>query len=233
MTTLSTHRVLITGFYDWRDLGDPPALQRCRDNPSCRVLTGAGVGPRDLKGPLATLLRSHFMDRADVHIEFRLLTVTWGSATQITLDDYDQVIHLGLGVYDSFHRVLIESGAYNHRDGTDAAGHQVDDPIVVNADKILSPSKRVRAGLQRALNASLPSPFKLVKIDARRSNTYLCNETHYRALNWIQSYPRSRLKEAYFVHIPHREGDDDQELARALSPIITSLIDHPTHTSQN
>jgi pyrrolidone-carboxylate peptidase len=233
MTTPSTHRVLITGFYDWRELGEPPALERCRDNPSCRVLAGEGMGPRDLKGPLATLLRSYFVDQGDVHLEFKLLTVTWGSATQLTLDDYDQVIHLGLGVYDSFHRVLIESGAYNYRDGTDAAGHQVDDPIVVNADKILSPSKRVRAGLQRALDTSLPSPFKLVKIDARRSNTYLCNETHYRALNWIQDHPRSRLKEAYFVHIPHREGDDDQALARALSPILISLIHSSKPTPQN
>jgi len=32
-------------------------------------------------------------------------------------------VHLGLGVYDSHHEILLESGAYNARAGPDALGH--------------------------------------------------------------------------------------------------------------
>ncbi|MEM6995755.1 MAG: hypothetical protein AAF721_34920, partial [Myxococcota bacterium] len=32
--------VLVTGFNDWKELGDPPNVWRCRDNPSCRLLLG-------------------------------------------------------------------------------------------------------------------------------------------------------------------------------------------------
>ena len=227
-----THKVLITGFYDWSDLGDPPTFDRCRDNPSCRILAQEGIGPRHFNGPLTTLLRSQIAAQTQINLEFRLLPVTWGSATILTLDKYDQVIHLGLGVYDRFHQILIESGAYNYRDGIDAAGQQRLERIIPNAPKIILPPKAVRHGLQRALNSSLTSPFKLKVIDARRSNTYLCNETYYQALTWLTNHPQKRLKEAYFLHIPHREADDDQPLAQALAQVIISLINHPQLTSQ-
>ena len=229
----STHRVLITGFYDWRDLGEPPVLERCRENPSCRLLAGEGVGPRALKGPLSMILAARFMNQPEVRLEFKLLPVTWESATRLNLDAYDQVIHLGLGVYDSFHRILIESGAYNYRRGKDAAGRSLDEPLITQAPAVLSPPSAVRRGLQRALKVALPPPFKLTAIDARRDNSYLCNETHYRALTWIQEHPKARLKEAYFIHIPHREGDDDRALAHAISPIISSLIHLPTRPPHN
>ena len=225
------HKVLITGFYDWRDLGDPPEFRRCRDNPSCRMLAGEGIGPRDLTGPLTDHLRKFSKNIPQVHVEFALLPVTWESAKRISLAEYDQVIHLGLGVYDSFHRIIIESGAYNYRRGSDAAGLSRDEVMISEMAQVLHPTPPVRAGLKRALNMSLPSPFRLIEVKARPENVYLCNETHYRSLNWLYQYPKGRLKEAYFLHIPHRKGNYDQELARALAQIVTILIHSPLSPS--
>ena len=118
-----TRHVLVTGFYDWRDLGIPPQQTRCRDNPSCRILAEEGMGAREYLGPLAKLLKdwSH-SQKPKVHLEFALLPVTWEALGNIPRERYQTIIHLGLGVYDSFHRILIEDGAYNFRKGKDAIG---------------------------------------------------------------------------------------------------------------
>ena len=40
--------------------------------------------------------------------------------------------------------------------------------------------------------------------EARPENTYLCNETHHRALKALDGGPRA----AYFVHLPYAAEDD-------------------------
>lgn len=234
----SPRRALITGFYDWKSLGTPPEVRRCRDNPSCRVLSGVGVGPREFKGPLAKRLRALSAASPELQIDFALLPVTWGSASRLDLTPYHTVIHLGLGVYDTFHQIKIEVGAYNLRRGRDAMGANRDEPIRQGADSTLQPTDEISKGIERALKAKLPSPFRLVAVNARRDNCYLCNETYYGSLELArdqqghqqrdqqshqQGDQQSRLQEAYFIHIPHAEGDDDEPLSEALMRLIQGL----------
>ena len=217
-------RVLITGFYDWKDLGVPPLIDRCRDNPSGRLLVKKGRGSRGFLGPLALKLKewlkanSHFK----IDLNFQILPVVWDQVDQLKLDEYHQVIHLGLGVYDSFHTFLIEEGAYNLHQGRDALGVLRDTTIQPNAPCILTPNPSTQRGLVRATQIDLPSPFKARTISARSENVYLCNATYYRSLMHLSP----QLREAYFIHIPHSEDQDqgDDSLASALLILIQALI---------
>ena len=217
-------RALVTGFYDWRDLGDPPELNRCRENPSCRVLAGEGAGARGFRGPLATRLRAIAKDEGFTHVDFALLPVTWGSAARLDLTRYHVVIHLGLGVYDTFHQIKVERGAYNLRRGRDAAGLNRDEPIESNSAALLKAPTRVERGVEQVLKAQLPPPFRGVLAEAREANAYLCNETHYTSLNQLNSARRGRLREVYFLHIPHAEGGDDGPLSSALESMTRVLL---------
>ena len=96
-------------------------------------------------------------------------------------------------------------------------------PIRDQQPLVLHPPPQVKSGIERALSAKLPTPFFLKRVTARRDNAYLCNATHYEALEFIQTSGSSAL-EAYFVHIPHREGDDDESLSSALFSVIRALI---------
>ena len=125
-------RVLVTGFNDWKDLGDPPNVWRCRDNPSCRLLVGDPIveAPSAFEGPLVEALKDAAGTRA-ITWSFATLPVTWGVTTERTpYADHDVVVHLGLGVYDRDDEVFVEAGGYNLRRGTDAAGRAVEEPIV-------------------------------------------------------------------------------------------------------
>ena len=147
----------------------------------------------------------------------------WSSLHQTSLEEYDQIIHLGLGVYDHFDQILIEEGAYNLHRGRDALNKMRDTVINQGKPQILIPPTQVKKGILRAMNTHLPSPFQLVASPARIDNVYLCNATHYRGLNTLLS-THSKLKEVYFLHIPHRQGDSDLPLAYALESIIKALI---------
>jgi pyrrolidone-carboxylate peptidase len=219
--------ILITGFYDWRDLGSPPDPTRCRDNPSCRILASEGTGTRGFSGPLSTTLKQWSKSQPNLTIEFALLPVTWSGLGQIHRKNYQLIIHLGLGVYDSFHRLLIEDGAYNWRKGKDAIGVSYEEKIQPDQPDILTVPPQVSLGIKRALSAHLPSPFTLVKASARQDNTYLCNATYYEALLHIKTASQEN-REAYFIHLPHREGDDDHALTEAVLEVIkTIIIDTP------
>ena len=219
------HQVLITGFYDWKNLGDPPEVRRCHDNPSCRILANEGVNPASYQGPLALELQAWIQSIPNVQIEFKILPVTWDSINQLNLNQYDQVIHLGLGVYDNFHQIFIEEGAYNLHKGKDATGNTREVIIESSQASILKAPLKVQRKIDHILKSELPSPFQLVKMKARADNSYLCNATHYNSLKHIT--PTSRLQEAYFIHIPHRQGNSDQALSEALAKMIKMLIsDH-------
>ena len=226
-----THKVLITGFYDWKELGTPPQLTRCRDNPSCVVLAGHGIGGRDFQGTLSQMLYHWSKSQKRIILDFKLLPVTWQDLPHTALHQYDQVIHLGLGVYDSFHRILIEEGAYNLHKGKDALRVARNAMILPSQDTILFPPLSIQKGIQHALLVPLPTPFTLSRAQARARNTYLCNATHYRALHHIKTQPKSRLKTAYFLHIPHIQRSEskkhphhDHDLSKALYLIIQNLI---------
>ena len=225
-----TQYVLVTGFYDWRDLGTPPQQTRCRDNPSCRILAKEGIGAREYLGPLANLLKDwNKSQKPKVQLEFALLPVTWEALGNIPRERYQTIIHLGLGVYDSFHRILIEDGAYNFRKGKDAIGVSHKEEIEVKAPVVLQAPLQVAQGIQRALKAQLPKPFHLVKASARKDNVYLCNSTYYEALKSLaqdKNKAQQFKKEAYFIHIPHREGKSDMTLSTAVFEIIKALLDH-------
>ena len=227
-----TRRILITGFYDWRDLGTPPQQTRCRDNPSCRILAKEGLGERGYLGPLAQQLKDWKETyKPQLKLEFALLPVTWEALGSIPRGEFDVIIHLGLGVYDSFHRILVEDGAYNFRQGKDAIGVSRKEKIEAQAPTVLEAPSQVSKGIDRALSTELAPPFKLVRATARKDNVYLCNSTYYEALQSLEisSYnmknSHSIKKEAYFLHLPHREGDSDIALANAVFTVIKALID--------
>ena len=224
MEQSAPRRVLITGFYDWKNLGDPPELERCHDNPSCRVLAGQGVGARGFRGPLARRLKARLEYDPHTRVDFELLPVTWGSASRLDRAQYELVIHLGLGVYDSFDHIKVERGAYNLRRGRDAAGQSRDEQIESSAELTLAPDDAIQSGLKRVMKVKLPKPFQAELALAREGNAYLCNETHYTALSQLYSARRGALREVYFLHIPHAEDGDDAPLSDALAVMIGALL---------
>lgn len=217
--------ILVTGFYDWRDLGTPPQQTRCRDNPSCRILATEGIGARTFSGPLAQLIEKWGQkQRSNIQIDFVLLPVTWETLGTLPRNRYQTIIHLGLGVYDSFHRILIEDGAYNWRKGVDAIGISHEGVIKVGAPSVLPVPSQVTLGISRALNTQLPKPFHLVKATARKDNIFLCNSTYYEALDHLNQDKKSSDREAYFIHIPHRETESDIDLSTAVFEVIKALL---------
>lgn len=82
-------------------------------------------------------------------------------------------------------------------------------------------------------------------VSARNANTYVCNETHFRALQAATAAAAgaaeacrsagaashghgraSRLKAAFFVHVPYPEVAEDYEpLADALQELLLRLVD--------
>jgi hypothetical protein len=207
--------LLLTGFYDWRDLGAPPLLDRCRDNPSCRLT----------RGPLLPLLNAE-AERRGHTLKTHNLPVTWGAAERLDLSAYDAVAHLGLGIYDRHDELWVEEGAWNERRGVDAAGLRRDERITEGADA-LPPTPRAAARLRDLHTLTLPQGFRALPKPARPSNAYLCNETHFRALTAAHARaPSARPLDAYFVHIPYAPPDVQEvgEGERALAEAVAALV---------
>ncbi len=194
-----TPRVLVTGFNDWKELGEPPDAWRCRDNPSGRLLTGeptAGGPPARLEGPLVARLRGS----GGADWTFRTLPVTWGVlAGQPDLDRFDCIINLGLGVYDRDDRLQLERDAFNRRSGEDGLGASVSGAIEPDAAQRIAELPATAERI-RALEGRRMGPYAVQVADARADNVYLCNETHARALSWARRRPG---RTAYFVHLPY------------------------------
>ena len=57
----------------------------------------------------------------------------------------------------------------------------------------------------------------------RAPNTYLCNETHHRALKALDGGPRA----AYFVHLPYAAEDDadHRRLAASVAELLRRLVE--------
>jgi hypothetical protein len=174
---------------------------------------------------------------------------------------YDVVVHLGLGVYDNFTDILIEDGAFNLRcDHTDALGHrppskrlaqQEEDssnnrsPIcdilqgTAATKQVVSRLAAAAASSSSASSSSLPLPggFRLKVVGARPENSYICNETHWRALTALHEVgvgnsdgessqsANGRLRAAYFVHIPYaQDRTDHRALAEAVADVVAHLV---------
>jgi len=208
-------RLLLTGFYDWRDLGAPPALDRCRDNPSCRLT----------RGPLPPPLAAEAARRGAV-LDVVNLPVTWGASERLDLSAYDAALHLGLGVYDRHDELWVEEGAWNARRGVDAAGAGRDERIAPAGAEVLPPTPRVAARLAGLGALALPGGFRALPKPARASNAYLCNETHFRALAAAHARGAApRPLDVYFVHLPYPPPDAGEvgEGERALAAAVGAL----------
>ena len=217
-----TTRVLVTGFHDWRELDGN--VWRCRDNPSCRLLLGAPcpLPPVKRAGPLVAALAG-----ANFHVTFHTLPVIWGAASAIDYSDYDVIVHCGLGVYDNRETILLECGAWNERKGTDAVGRQLAGqsleagaPQRINTPRMLANTTAVVAS---AIGHTLAGGHHLRLAEARPENTYLCNETHHRALKALDGGPRA----AYFVHLPYAAEDDPEHrrLAASVGELLRRLVE--------
>lgn len=214
-------RVLVTGFNDWRELGEPPNVWRCRDNPSCRLLLGAphDSAPSAYEGPLSARLRRR---APDIEWSFATLPVTWEAFAEVPRD-YDVIINLGLGVYDRFDALQLEAGAYNLRNGADAAGHTRHEPIAVGAPEVLpAPDQSPIKHRLESLAGRTIAGYEIVVAEARTDNSYLCNETHYYTLAAVTA-GSSALREAYFLHIPYAENGDYEALAEGVAGVVLAL----------
>lgn len=188
-------RVLVTGFRDF--LGDDVNASRCRDNPACRLL-------------------AHVQD-ADT----QMLPASWNAGSDVRYEDYDVVIHVGLGVYDSTTYCMLERGAYNLVNGSaDATGHApTAGPIEHGASLVLDsmPLGRVASV---AADAGRCASHSLRVVEAREANAYVCNRLHWNALRRVAD-PTCRCAEAYFVHVPYPRRDEDySELGLTLTFIV-------------
>jgi hypothetical protein len=214
-------RVLVTGFNDWHELGEPPNVWRCRDNPSCRLLLGAqhDAMPEIHEGPLVVRLRRR---APDIEWSFATMPVTWEAFAAVP-DDVDLIINIGLGVYDRFDALQLEAGAYNRRQGADAAGQDRSEAIAAGAPDVLAapPNSPIPTRIG-ALAGRTMAGYEILVAAARADNTYLCNETHYHALQALNAGHGS-LREVYFLHIPHAEGGDYEALAEGVAAVVLEL----------
>jgi hypothetical protein len=221
-------RVLVTGFNDWKELGDPPNVWRCRDNPSCRLLLGdeASSRPERFEGPLVDRLQAS-AGGPTIQWDFQTLPVTWGAFETLETEQYDVVINMGLGVYDRFDQLQLEEGAFNERRGTDAAGSTANDPIDPEAARVRSPAEASGIAARLAsLAGTKAGAYDVVVAPARPENSYLCNETHYRALLRLEGSEAEsgRLAQVYFLHIPYAKDDDYATLADGVAELLGQLV---------
>lgn len=213
-------RVLVTGFNDWRELGDPPNLWRCRDNPSCRLLLGDphDAQPQTHAGPLVQRLEA-----AAPELEWRFATmpVTWEVFARVPTD-VDVIINIGLGVYDRFDALQLEAGAYNLRAGADAAGVAKQGSIDPAGATTLAAPPPIAARVASLAGRDIAG-YTVLVAEAREDNSYLCNETHYHALSAL-GRGQGSLREVYFLHIPYAKDDDFAALADGVAGVVLGLL---------
>jgi hypothetical protein len=218
-------RVLVTGFHDWRELGTPPAIWRCRDNPSCRLLLGdVGVDahdpPSDYAGPLVERLER---SAPEITWTFRTLPVTWNVFAEVPTE-HDVIINIGLGVYDRFDALQLERGAYNLQQGDDALGVAGNGAIDPSRATVLEPptTSPIAARID-ALAGTTIAGYEILGGAARADNSYLCNQTHWFALTSVHA-GGAGPREAYFLHIPYAENGEYEPLADAVAGVVLGLV---------
>ena len=224
-------RLLLTGFFDWQDLGSPPELSRSRENPSGRLLMGGGEtdggAAASGRGALAEMLDGAWQREARVEVSVEVLPVVWDVARRLSYDRYDVVIHMGLGVYDHDDVLLLERGAFHRREGLDARGVSPATASFVpglEVDQVIRAPAWLDAGLE-ALDGLVVEGYRVTVKDARADNVFLCNETHARALISLADQARGAGPlAAYFIHLPRPRGANERALALGVKSLIGSLV---------
>jgi hypothetical protein len=250
-------RCLVTGFNDWRNLPSKDAVWTSRENPSSRIILGgaSGAPPLARDGPLPRRLR-----RSSIPVDWSFVTLPtlWRTACGVDYFFYDVVVHLGLGVYDRTDTILVEAGAFNGRvAAADAAGHLPPAPELApfatdlgggggggrsgRSGEVLEAPTRVARTVEAVRGLALGGGlFRVEVAPARRENTYICNETHWRALEAVWAAAAGgggsdgetsghsvggRLRAAFFVHVPYPAGDDNYEpLSAAVAELVERLV---------
>ncbi len=223
-------RILVTGFNDWENLGSPPNVWKCSENPTCRLMLGGETlaRPSSFTGYLPALLRP----RTEFAWTFLTLPTTWGAFETIqNYDTYEVAIHLGLGVYGGVHNVIkIEHGAINLRVGSDASGTAPSSgTVAAGSARPLDAADPISVNIRRIENQTFAG-FTIEREVPRRENSFICNETNYLALEAVR---RSRaaqrtLREAYFLHLPYADPSVStgyQNLARGAAATILALLE--------
>jgi len=230
-------RVLVTGFHDWKDLGDPPNIWKCRDNPSCRLIFGkpCNFPPSTRPGVLPAMLKR--MCPEQYSFDFHSIPVVWGASSSLDLSGYDVAIHIGLGVYDTPTTLILEDGAYNQRRGKDAIGASPkgggtvidsEGPSILSNERVSESLRSFHGTKTGGCDIRRYRKFNVKVLSARASNAYLCNETNWRALSTLQqldskssqSPESSRLKAAYFIHIPYASSFQKEGTRSVPTPSV-------------
>ncbi|MCA9685768.1 MAG: hypothetical protein KC457_26565, partial [Myxococcales bacterium] len=158
------------------------------------------------------------------------LPVTWDAFAEVPRD-VDVIINMGLGVYDRLDALQLEAGAYDLRAGADAMGHERPGPIgapegTAREATLPAPADSPIAGRIAALAGTTVAGYEVRVTPARPENSYLCNETHFRALSALHApKPEQRLREVYFLHIPVAADGDYQALAEAVAGVLLTLVE--------
>jgi len=221
-------KVLVTGFNDWNDLGEPKNIWKCDKNPSCRLLLGSvhTEKPSNYHGPLTQELEKE----SQIEWHYITLPVLWHIAESIEYAKYDIVIHLGLNNFLPRNNFNIEYGAFNLRLGKDALGRSrlevIDDDL--NENKIYPyPNAREMEAVFGQIDGKTLMGYKVEIKKAYPQNSYICNETNFTALKHLQQNfikpSSSLLRAAYFIHIPYAENQDYKKLASGVSTLIHEL----------
>lgn len=217
-------RILVTGFCDWRELGEPPIFWRCRDNPSGRLLTGNATTSTT---PLfAGALACRLQNTDELDADFALLPVLWGAFHRLSITGYDALIHIGLG-RQAPGLLLLEDGAINRRERRDAAGELPATAIIEKQGPCSRPlSPAASASLHRLAKEQSTHGYQIQLTEPRPANVYLCNETHYLSLQATAQLSRQLGRDirSYFIHIPSVDEASHATLGAALDRVIRTLM---------
>jgi hypothetical protein len=238
-------RCLVTGFNDWRNMTCFQDIWRSEENPSSRVIIGPAckIPPLEKNGPLVKYLTKGVFSSSHFEINWSFVTIPtlWSTSRCLDLFFYDVVIHLGLGVYDSNKKILLEHGAYNGRlAAADASGNMPPNTIIdQKSGEVLDVSESRQEIIESFEDLDLPNGFKVNIARARKENTYICNETHFNSIKAVKQSDENlkmlsegssassfRLRNSFFIHIPYPEHEGNyDELAGAVGKLIQLLIE--------
>merc|ERR1711920_563489 len=112
-------------------------------------------------------------------VSYITMPVLWHTCSGLDLLSHDIIIHMGLGVYDRKGVLLLERGAFNARNGADAHDQKIGQTLDFGGPQVLSSDSM--ASRVEQFHGSKMGAFEVQVAYARPENTFICNETHFRA----------------------------------------------------